>query len=79
MLHCDTITMSAGSHGHTIRDRKGKTMEKRITKDSNGYYFVEIRFLPVEEWEQDEGWRAIYVTAIYEHAKAKLDSLKVGE
>lgn len=45
-----------------------KTIEERIIKDVNNFYCVQIRFLPLEEWEQDSGWRTIYITKIYEIA-----------
>lgn len=47
-------------------------MEERIFKDANNFYQVQIRFLPVEDWEPNDGWRTIYITSIYEHAVAKL-------
>lgn len=45
-----------------------KTIEERIIKDANNFYCVQIRFLPLESWEQDDGWRTIYITQIYETA-----------
>lgn len=29
-----------------------KKMETRVVKDANGFWRAEMRFLPVEEWEQ---------------------------
>ena len=31
--------------------------EKRIIVDENGFKVEQIRFLPVEDWEQNDGWR----------------------
>lgn len=45
-----------------------ETIEKRIIKDVNNFYRVQIRFLPLEDWESNDGWRTIYITQIYEHA-----------
>ena len=32
-------------------------MEKRIVVDANGFKVEQIRFLPVEDWDQNDGWR----------------------
>lgn len=32
-------------------------MEKRIVVDANGFKVEQIRFLPVEDWEPNDGWR----------------------
>ena len=45
-----------------------ETIEKRIIKDVNNFYHVQIRFLPLEDWESNEGWRTVYISEIYEHA-----------
>ena len=37
-------------------------MEVRITKDCNGFYRREVRFLPVESWEPNDGWRTDYIS-----------------
>lgn len=37
-------------------------MEARITLDENGFYRREMRILPVEDWEPNEGWRIDYVS-----------------
>jgi hypothetical protein len=47
-------------------------MEKRISRDENGFYRVQIRFLPVEDWEPNDGWRTTFITQIPEHARARL-------
>ncbi len=47
-------------------------MEKRMYRDENGYYRVQIRFLPVEDWEPNDGWRTTFITQIPEHARARL-------
>lgn len=45
-----------------------ETIEKRIIKDINNFYRVQIRFLPLEDWELNDGWRTVYISEIYEHA-----------
>ena len=45
--------------------------EKRIRKDANGFYQVQIRMLPVEDWQPNEGWGTVFITSIYENAKAR--------
>jgi hypothetical protein len=32
-------------------------MEKRIVVDANGFKVEQIRFLPVEDYEPNDGWR----------------------
>lgn len=34
-----------------------KTIERRIIVDVNGFKKEQIRFLPVEDWEPNDGWR----------------------
>lgn len=46
--------------------------EKRIWKDANGFHNVQIRHVPVESWEQNDGWGTVYITNVFEHA---VDSL----
>ena len=46
-----------------------KKMETRVVKDVNGFWVAEMRFLPVEEWEQGEGWRGCYVSSSKEKAE----------
>ena len=48
--------------------------EKRIRRDDNGFYNVQIRLLPVEEWQPNEGWGTVFITSIYENARARFDS-----
>ena len=52
-----------------------KVMEKRIIKDENGFYQVQIRFLPLEDWEPADGWRTILVSSIYENAVEILNGI----
>lgn len=47
-------------------------LEERIIKDDNGFYNVQVRILPVEDWQQNDGWGTVYITGIYEHAVEKL-------
>ena len=46
--------------------------EKRISKDENGFYNVQIRQLPVEDWEPNDGWGTVFITSIPESARARL-------
>lgn len=46
--------------------------EKRITRDANGFYQVQIRMLPVLDWQPNDGWGTVFITSIYDHAKAQL-------
>ena len=48
--------------------------EKRIRKDANGFYQVQIRILPVEDWQPNEGWGTVFITSICENAKAHLET-----
>ena len=47
--------------------------EKRIRRDENGFYNVQIRILPLEDWEMGDGWRTTFITSIYENAEKKLE------
>ena len=47
-------------------------IEKRIRKDNNGFYNVQVRILPVEDWQPNDGWGTVFITSIYEHALARL-------
>lgn len=41
-----------------LEQRKTKTdVEIRIILDDNGFTLEQIRFLPVESWEANDGWR----------------------
>ena len=46
--------------------------EKRIQKDANGFYNVQIRMLPVEDWQPNDGWGTVFITSIYDHAVERL-------
>ena len=46
--------------------------EKRIRRDDNGFYRVQIRQLPVEDWQPLEGWGTVFITSIYKTAVEKL-------
>ena len=46
--------------------------EKRIRRDANGFYNVQVRMLPVEDWQPLDGWGTVYITSIYEKAKEHL-------
>ena len=48
--------------------------EKRITRDANGFYNVQIRILPVEDWQPNDGWGTVFITSIYEHARVRLET-----
>ena len=38
-----------------------KTIETRIIVDENGFKKEQIRFLPVEAWEPNDGWRTVKI------------------
>ena len=40
---------------------KNRKTEKRIWRDCNGLYHLQIRYLPVYSWE-DDGWKTIYAS-----------------
>lgn len=48
------------------------SFEKRVRLDANKFYQVQIRILPVADWEPDDGWRTVYITSIYQHAIERL-------
>ena len=41
-----------------------RTIERRVIRDVNGFYKKQIRFLPLESWESDDGWRTTYISEI---------------
>lgn len=41
-------------------------VEKRIRQDCNGFWVEEMRILPVEAWEPNEGWRICAISACKE-------------
>ncbi len=49
-----------------------KKIEQRIVKDSNGFYNCQVRFLPVNAWEPNDGWGTFYVTSVLENAKRQI-------
>lgn len=40
---------------------ENRTIEKRIWRDYNGMFHLQVRYLPVYNWEGD-GWRTIYAS-----------------
>lgn len=38
------------------------TMETRVIRDENGFWEEQIRFMPVEDWEPNDGWRTTYIS-----------------
>lgn len=48
------------------------SFEKRVRLDANKFYQVQIRILPVADWEPDDGWRTVFITSIYQHAIERL-------
>lgn len=46
--------------------------EKRIRRDDNGFYNVQIRHLPVENWQPNDGWGTVYISSIYSAARERL-------
>lgn len=51
-------------------------LEKRIKKDANGFYCVQIRVLPVADWEPNDGWGTVFETTVYANAVSKLVGIK---
>lgn len=47
--------------------------EKRIRRDENGFYNVQIRHLPVEDWQPLDGWGTVFITSIYKNARTRLE------
>ena len=47
--------------------------EKRITRDTNGFWEVQVRILPVEEWQFLDGWGTVFISSDYSNAKKQLD------
>ena len=41
-----------------------RTIESRVIRDINGFYRTQVRFLPLESWENDDGWRTTYISEI---------------
>ena len=39
-----------------------KKIERRVIRDQSGFYCEQIRTLPLEPWEQNDGWRTCYIT-----------------
>lgn len=56
-----------------------KAREKRIWRDSNGLYHIQIRFVPIYEWEDNDGWRSIYITDSEKNATEKLYGEQIYE
>ena len=41
-----------------------RTIEKRVIKDVNGFYRSQIRFLPLDSWENGDGWMTTCISSI---------------
>ena len=41
-----------------------RSIEYRTIRDVNGFYREQIRFLPLDPWECDDGWRTTYISSI---------------
>lgn len=41
--------------------QENRKTERRIWRDCNGLYHLQVRYLPVYSWE-DEGWKTIYAS-----------------
>lgn len=50
-----------------------KNIEERVVEGKNGYYEAQIRFLPVEDWEQNDGWRTCYTSLSEDKCKEFLN------
>lgn len=40
---------------------ENRKTEKRIWRDCNGLFHLQVRYLPVYSWEED-GWKTIYAS-----------------
>ena len=47
--------------------------EKRMYRDVNGLYRVQVRQLPLNEWEPNDGWRTVFIAGIEERARENLE------
>ena len=41
-----------------------RTIEKRVIRDVNGFYRSQIRFLPLDSWENGDGWSTTCISSI---------------
>ena len=41
-----------------------KTIETRIIRDENRFWKEQIRFLPLDDWEPNDGWGTTYISSI---------------
>lgn len=39
-------------------------IEERVRQDCNGFWLYEVKILPVEDWEPNEGWRISAISCI---------------
>lgn len=47
-------------------------IEERVIQDCNGFWKAQVRFLPLAEWEPDDGWRTVFISGIRESAEARI-------
>ena len=47
--------------------------EKRMKRDANGFYNVEVRELPLVGWQPLDGWCTLYISSDYQNVRNKLD------
>lgn len=52
--------------------RESKKTERRLVRDANGFWEAQIRFVPVEDWEQNDGWRTFFTSPVKERAEGFL-------
>lgn len=55
-----------------------RIIEHRTIRDVNGFYRNQTRFLPLDSWECDDGWRTTYISEIKPEGCVVLDE-KEGE
>jgi len=46
--------------------------EERLIRDSNGFWQAQCRFLPLEPWEPNEGWRTFFISSVKESAEKRM-------
>lgn len=50
----------------TLKEGTKVAIEKRVRQDCNRFWLYEMRILPVEDWEPNEGWRICAISACKE-------------
>ncbi len=47
-------------------------LEERVRQDENRFWVYEVRILPVQDWEPNEGWRICAISACKKSLEAML-------